>query len=881
VALTPGTRLGPYEIQGTLGAGGMGEVYKARDTRLDRTVAVKTLSQLTAADPQFRDRFDREARAISQLEHPHVCPLFDVGEHNGIAYLVMQYLDGDTLEALLAKGRLPLDRALRLAIEIADALDRAHQAGIVHRDLKPSNIMITSGGAKLLDFGLAKTVTPLLTGPGASMMPTTPAALTEHGAILGTLQYMTPEQLEGQQADARTDVFAFGAVLYEMLTGRRAFEGSSQASLIGAILKDVPKSIYGAQALVPASLDRVVMTCLEKRPEDRWQTMRDLRRQLIWIAESPAGSTTSTQASTSARSGWLPWAVAAGAVAAAVVIASSSLRRDPAVEAPTRLTATLEQGYAASMPGRGVAISPDGRLLVYIGTSEPGRRMLYRRSLDRLSGEPIPGTEGAAQPFFSPDGRSLAFFTFAGELKKVALDGSPAVTLARGMQNGQWGFGVWRADNVIVFSMFENLLQVPADGGTPTALTTLGEGSAADLWHQYPAVVPSTGDLVFTVYTGNAETRLDILRWDTKTRSTLVENAAGPIVTSTGHVLFGRGDVVMAAALDMKARTLGPISTLTESVIVDRLGIAQLAVSAAGTAAYVAPDPSPPAPALGWVSRSGTFTEILTLPVGVDDASLSPDGTLAAAGVEGTSKVFIVDLVRRVTTPLMLGKRQVESVRWHPDGKRVTLGGAYLALFDPDTGSETRLTATGRPKRKASWAPDGRSVTYLTFEPANDIFMLRLKEDGAPAGPPRPLLATDGPKLAPAISPDGRWIAYQAVSNPATSRTDVYVARYPEGTRRVQISSDGGGTPFWNGKGGELFFGSPPGVIQSVDITLGDRAQAGTPRTLFRLGDLGSFSVTSDGSRFLAIKNPRIEPPRQIVIVQRWLDELRRVVPVK
>jgi serine/threonine protein kinase len=259
----------------------MGEVYKARDTRLDRTVAVKTLSALTAADPQFRDRFDREARAISQLEHPHVCPLFDVGEHNGIAYLVMQYLDGETLEALLAKGRLPLDRALRLAIEIADALDRAHQAGIVHRDLKPSNIMITSGGAKLLDFGLAKTVTPLLTGPGASMMPTTPAALTEHGAILGTLQYMTPEQLEGQQADARTDVFAFGAVLYEMLTGRRAFEGSSQASLIGAILKDVPKPIYGAQAVVPASLDRVVMTCLEKRPEDRWQTMRDLRRQLI------------------------------------------------------------------------------------------------------------------------------------------------------------------------------------------------------------------------------------------------------------------------------------------------------------------------------------------------------------------------------------------------------------------------------------------------------------------------------------------------------------------------------------------------------------------------------------------------------------------------
>jgi len=876
-----GRDLGPYRILDKLGEGGMGEVYKARDTRLDRTVAIKILSGALAADPQFRDRFDHEARAISQLDHPNICALYDVGEHSGIAYLVMQYLDGETLAATLTKGPLPLERALRHAIEIADALDKAHQAGIVHRDLKPSNIMLTSGGAKLLDFGLAKSMTPLLAGSGASMMPTTPAGLTQQGTILGTLQYMAPEQLEGLQADARTDVFAFGAVLYEMLTGRRAFESTSQASLVGAILKDVPKPISGSPGL-SGSLERVVLTCLEKRPEDRWQTMRDLRRELKWQAEPSPETPTSAQRSLSlSRGGWIPWAVTAAAIVAAVGITGGSLRRSPAIEAPSRLTATLEQGYSASQPGRCVAMSPDGRLLVYAASSGPGRLMLYRRALDRLSGEPIPGTEGAVQPFFSPDGRSLAFFTVGGELKKVSLDGSPPVSLAKEMQNGRFAFGVWRDDNVIVFSAFQNLFQISADGGTPAPLTTLGEGATADLWHQYPAVVPSTGDLIFTVYTANAETRLDILRWDTKTRSTLVDNASGPIVTASGHVLFGRDDRLMAAAWDAKARTLGPVTTMSESVVIDRGGIAQLAVSASGTAAYVAPDPGAPAPVLGWVSRSGTFTEILTLPAGVDEASLSPDGTLAAGSVGGTNKVFIVDLVRRVTTPLMLGKRRVESVTWHPDGKRLTLGGDYLSLFDPDTGSETRLTTTGRPKRWASWARDGRSVTYMTFEPSNDIYVLTLKEDGVPAAAPRPLLATDGPKSSPAISPDGGWIAYRFVSNPATGGTDVYLARFPEGTQRVQISNNGGGTALWNHKGDELFFTGPPGVMQSVAVALGERAQVGPPRPLFPVGDLGSFSVAPDGSRFLAIKRPNIQPPRNMVIVQHWLDELRRIVPLK
>ena len=379
-------------------------------------------------------------------------------------------------------------------------------------------------------------------------------------------------------------------------------------------------------------------------------------------------------------------------------------------------------------------MSPDGRLLVYAASSGPGRLMLYRRALDRLSGEPIPGTEGAVQPFFSPDGRSLAFFTVGGELKKVALDGSPPVSLAKEMQNGRFAFGVWRDDNVIVFSAFQNLFQISADGGTPAPLTTLGEGATADLWHQYPAVVPSTGDLIFTVYTANAETRLDILRWDTKTRSTLVDNASGPIVTASGHVLFSRDDRLMAAAWDAKARTLGPVTTLSESVVIGRGGIAQLAVSASGTAAYVAPDPGAPAPVLGWVSRSGTFTEILTLPAGVDEASLSPDGTLAA----GLRRGYQQGVHRRSRPPRDDA----------PDAGQTSRGIGDLASGWEASHARGRLSLAVRSRHRFRDSahhhgqaqtirvvgPERPHVAYMTFEPSNDIYVLTLKEDDAPAG---------------------------------------------------------------------------------------------------------------------------------------------------
>jgi serine/threonine-protein kinase len=618
--------------------------------------------------------------------------------------------------------------------------------------------------------------------------------------------------------------------------------------------------------------------------------MRDLARELKWIAQSPKAPASSAIVS-KPQHARVAWGVAVAALFLAAAALAWTVWRPPTATAGlSRLGISLPAASAYDAPptpGRGVAISPDGRQVVYVGISRtegPPRRMLLRRSLDQLLVTAIPGTEGAAQPFFSPDGRSIAYFVRGGELKKVSLDGGLPVTIARGVPNPQWDFGVWRDDDIIVFGTFDRLMQVPAAGGTPMELMSLGDGPTADLWHHFPAIVPSTGDLIFTVYTSDARYRLDILRWDTKTRSMLIENASAPILTASGHLLFGREDRVMVASFDASRRVAGPASPLPESVVMDQFGVSQLAVSRTGTLVYVAADPDAPVPAVGWITRAGAFTEVGPLPAGLEYASLSPDGTRALVSSEGTSKVSIVDLARGVSTPVALGSRRVESATWHPDGKRITFGGAYLSLFDPDTGNETRLTPTGRPKRFASWAPDGRHVAYHTYEPTNDVYWLALKENSSElAQGPGPLGGPRGWKSVPAISPDGRWIAYRGMSDDGTGRLEVDVARFPEGTSRVQVTRSGGGSAFWSRKGDELFFQGPPaGELYRVPVTLSaERAEIGTPQKLFDPPDgVSIYGASPDGTRFLAIKEPRLDPPREIVVVERWLDDLRRTVPV-
>ncbi len=444
MALTAGTKLGPYEIQSALGAGGMGEVYKARDTRLDRTVAIKVLPSDLADRPDLRERLEREARAVSSLNHPHICTLHDIGSQDGVDFLVMEYLEGQTLAERLEKGALPLEQALQYAIQVADALDKAHRKGIVHRDFKPGNLMLTKAGAKLLDFGLAKTRAPVTAGKGLSMLPTTPPNLTAEGTILGTFQYMAPEQLEGQEADARTDIFAFGAVLYEMLTGKKAFEGKSQASLIGAIMHAEPEPLSKLQPLTPPMLDRVVTACLAKDPDDRWQTAADLKRELKWTSENAlqVGVASHRQAPLR-RPMFVAVALALAASVVAGIVVWTMARPELAPPQPAHFPLATPPGVTLfhSFENPGVAISPNGTQLVYAGLSSQGQR-LYLQQLDR-SGPAVPiiGTEGALNPFFSSDGKWLAFVADS-KLKKSAIE-----RRRTGCANGRRSLPWWRMES--------------------------------------------------------------------------------------------------------------------------------------------------------------------------------------------------------------------------------------------------------------------------------------------------------------------------------------------------------------------------------------------------------------------------------------------------
>ncbi|HET9793370.1 MAG TPA: protein kinase, partial [Thermoanaerobaculia bacterium] len=472
MTLPAGSRLGPYEVLSPIGAGGMGEVYKARDTRLERVVAVKVLPTDLAATPELKARFEREAKAVSALSHPHICALYDVGSEGGVEYLVMEYLEGETLEDRIGKGPLPVEQVLKLGTQIADALERAHRQGIVHRDLKPGNVMLTRSGVKLLDFGLAKSLAPAsgLRDDALSSLPTSaePSRLTERGTIMGTFQYMSPEQLEGKDADARSDIFALGAVLYEMATGKKAFSGTSRASLISSILRDEPRPISAVVPMTPPAFDRVVRTCLAKDPDDRFQTAHDVKLQLEWIAEagSPAGAPAVVVSRRKSRER-LAWIVAGGAIVAALALAGILARRSPAPARTVRAAIELPAGAAIEKQNASLALSPDGRMLAFVAEGSDGKTLIYLRALDSVATPVLAGTDDASYPFWSPDGRSLGFFA-DGKLKRIEVSGGAVQTICEAPQ----GRGAtWGPDGTIVFTpnVFGAMERVPASGGTPVA----------------------------------------------------------------------------------------------------------------------------------------------------------------------------------------------------------------------------------------------------------------------------------------------------------------------------------------------------------------------------------------------------------------------------
>ena len=860
--LTRGAKLGPYEILSRIGEGGMGQVWKARDTRLDRIVAVKT------SHAKFSERFEREAHTVAALNHPHICTLYDVGPD----YLVMEYVEGSEI-----RGPLPLDQALRLAIQLASALEAAHRKTITHRDLKPSNILVTKAGVKVLDFGLAK----FEQAKEAKVNDATlTRALTQEGVIVGTLQYMAPEQLQGKPADNRADLFAFGCVLYEMLTGKRAFDGTSNASVIAAILERPAPSV---KEVAPAALDRVLGLCLEKDPDERWQTAHDLKAKLMWIAGG--GREVARQAEGDSPSKKWIWGAASLLMATIAALAVWKLRPAPAAPVIRTVIALGADEQLANLNGNVIAISPDGSNVVYVASRSGGPAQLFLRPLAALKAEPMAGTEGAASPFFSPDGQWIGFMA-GTKLEKVAIGGGAAIMLCDlgGGSSSAFPGATWSPHNTIVFQGSGSFREVPAAGGTPHRVAANWKNP----YWRWLDFMPDGSAIVFA----NGTTPLSFANKSSiavaalggaVTAKELIPGGTAPRFTATGDLVYAQNGILMAVPFNSKRLELaGSPSPVLEGIQESRSGAAQYGLSASGTLVYVPGGMQGSTSRLVWVDRQGTEQPLAAPARGYYFPRLSPDGRrILVAIAEAASDIYLYDIAREALSRATTGSTDANPI-WSPDGKRLAFqsdraGPTNVFWQSADgSGAVERLTTSEFLNIAGSWSPDGHRIAFqeLSPETGNDIWTVGLADRKA-----QPFLKTPANEAAPRFSPDGQWMAY---ASDESGRWEVYVRPYPGPGAKYPVSTEGGTEPVWNPAGRELFYRTGNRMM-AVDVSFVSGFSAGKPKVLFEGPWLptpltaSNYDVSRDGKRFLMLKAAEPENgARQIVVVQNWFEVLKK-----
>jgi Tol biopolymer transport system component len=878
--LNTGTKLGTYEVTVHIGSGGMGEVYQAHDTKLGRDVAIKVLPEAFAHDPERLSRFQREAKMLAALNHPNIATIYGLEQSSGTSYLVMELVSGETLaERVKREGAFPIQEALKIAVQIAEALEGAHEKGIIHRDLKPANVKVTlEGKVKVLDFGLAKAFAGDGVSSDPSDSPTLSMAATMHGVILGTAAYMSPEQARGKSVDKRTDIWAFGCVLYELLTGKQAFQGEDVTEILAAVVKTEP-DWQAVPSAVPAKVRDLLRRCLQKDKTMRLRDAGDARIEIHEALTSPAPNVPAVP-TLPAVPAWRQVAVAGIVLLAGAAIAGVAVwkLRPGSPQPVSRLAVPLPPGESLRMLNTQVlALSPDGSRIAYV-SSRAGKQQIYLRAFDSMESKALSGTEGAESLFFSPDGKWLGF-SAGGKLMKVSMSGGAPLSICEA-QNPR---GVtWGDNGTIVFAPgfgVSGLSQVSAAGGKPQAITSR-DPTAEEEADRWPQLLPGGRAVLFTAWNRNLDdAQIIVQRLDTRERRIILQGGTDPRYVPSGHLVYARAGTLMAVPFDLsRFQVTGEPIPVAEDVSLATEGVAQFDISRTGSLVYVPGDLQGNGRRLVWVDRKGKEQPLEAPPRNYLNPRLSPDGQRVAVTIQGANDdVWVYDIPRQTLSRLTSQARSLNPI-WTPDGKRIIYRSNRTGILNmfwkaaDGSGEEERLTVSQSNQWPSAVSPDGQALAFVSS--GRDLWILNLTGDRKS----HPFQKTRINENSPSFSPDGRWLAY---TSDESGLNEVYVQPFPAGGRKVQISTEGGEQARW-ARSGELFYRNGD-KIMSIALTTQPTLVAGKPRMVFEGGyEPGSgYDVSQDGQRFLMLKpvESQASAPTQINVVLNWFEELKQKVP--